>query len=169
MKAKHWIFIGMGLTLALASWHFYNQFSLLKRTCFGFNGYSIKELNINKIVMEIRLKLRNRSDIAFELKGYNVDIFINNTKVSTIASGTAQTIDRDSFANLVLPIEILPKNILNKDFISGFLLNYQNAIIKISGSVSINAGGISKSNIPVLMESKLRDMMPKGGASEPCV
>lgn len=170
MKPKHYI-IGTILLLAAGlTWHFTNQLSLLKKTCFGFNGYIIKELNKNKIVIELRIKLRNQSDIAFELKAYNFNVYINNTKVTTVTSTQPQTIDRNSAAQINLLVDVVPGNILNPNFLSGFLLNYQNANIKIQGTASINAGGINKSNIPVLIESKLKDMLPTtGGVSEPCV
>lgn len=167
---KYWVIGGVTAVVGILTWHFLHQVNLLKKTCFGFNGYTIKELNINKIVIELRLKLRNKSDIAFTLRSYNFDIFINNTKVTTAASNVPQVIDRDSFAPLTLMIDIVPKNILNPAFLSGFLLNYQNANIKIQGTMSINAGGVSKSALPVLIQSKLRDMLPSSNAkTEPCV
>lgn len=168
MKKALFISTLIGVAGFLA-WHFANQVSLLKKTCFAFNGYKINSIKKDDINIEIYIKLRNRSDIAIALNGYNLDVFINNTKVSTLASNLKQVIDRDSFAPLTLMVDIDPTKLLNASFLSGFLLNYNNAIVKIQGTVSVNAGGISKDNIPVLMESKLRDMLPStDDTSGPC-
>jgi LEA14-like dessication related protein len=147
--------------------HLAKQIRLLKTTCFNFAGYKIHTLSKDGVKIEIVLNLRNRSDIAIVLKSYNFNVSINNTQVSVISSGVAQVIDRNSYAPISLMVDIDPKKLLDLRFISGVLLNVNNAMVKIQGRVSINAGGIPAS-MPVLIESKLRDMIPTG-PSQPCL
>lgn len=160
---------GVGGFLA---WHFTNQYKLLKNTCFTFGGFVINSLSKNGVSMAIKLNLRNRSDLSFALKGYNFNIYINNTLVTTAYSNATQVIERDSFAPLELLIDINPKTFVKPGFLTSFILNYGQAMVKIEGSVSINAAGVPVNKVPVKIESKLMDMMPAPGSSannQPCI
>ena len=154
---------GLLLTAGFLTAHFVRQAKLLKQTCFNFGGYKINTLNKDKINLEIYLNILNRSDISVTLKSYSFNVYLNNTKVSTLVSNTPQYVDRNGFAPLKLEIDIIPKDILNFNLLSNLLLDFNNAMVKIQGTVSINAAGIPKS-IPVLINRKLRDMVPSGNS-----
>jgi hypothetical protein len=168
---KGWIIAGLAvLGAGLATWHFSKQIRLLKQTCFSFGGYKILALTKDSVKIQIKLNLKNLSSLAFVLKAYKFNVFVNNKLVATTISNTPQTIEYNAISPIVIDIDIVPKDVLDIKALSNLLLNANNAIIKIQGSVSVNAAGIPASNVPVLIESKLRDMIPAPGAtSQPCV
>ncbi len=158
------------------TWHFYNQYKLLKKTCINFAGYVIHALSIDRIAIEIKLLVRNKSDIAITLQKYDFKIYINGTYVSSLKSKPApanmpeatrlalgyapQTIERGAQSPLNLMVDIDPKNAVSTVFTSGLLLNYNQAVVKIEGEISVNVGGLALESYPVKLEKKLKDMMP---------
>ncbi len=162
------------LTTAVAIygiWHFGSQYKLLKETCFSFDGYEPLALNKDHIKIEISLKVRNRSEIELDIRGYEFDISINNYKVSKVFSKAPIKIKKQGFTTLKLIVDVNPKSVGNLNFLSGLLLNYQESVVKIKGSLTVKTGGILAKHIPITAESKLRDMIPQPGAPEktPCI
>lgn len=160
------IIAGLLVTAGLLTAHFVRQAKLLQKTCFNFGGYKILTLNKEKITIEIYLNLLNRSDIAITLKSYNLSVFLNNAKAVTLNSNTAQYIDRGGFTPIKLVVDFVPKDVLNFNTLSTVLLNFNGILVKIQGSISINAAGVPKT-VPVLIENKLKDMLPTS-PSQPC-
>lgn len=161
--------IGVG---ALA-WYLHRQANLLMQYCFNFTGYKIITLNRDRITIEIELQVRNKSDLDITISGYNFEVFLNGAYVTQIGSQKPQKIAKNSFSTLVLVIDVEPrknKQLANWDTLSRILLDFKNTRVRIKGSISATALGISAKDINVDVESKLKEMMPakKQAPSEPC-
>lgn len=159
-------------------WHFSSQYKLLQGTCFSFAGYKPLALNKDHIKIEISLKLKNQSDLDLHIRGYQFDISINNHPVTTVFSKQSVTVNRrdpvtgsPSFTILPVVIDVNPQTLGNLNFLSGILLNYQEALVKIKGSVSVKTSGILLSHLPINTEKRLRNMIPAiaTGDKEPCI
>lgn len=166
------IFAGIiGIVGGLA-WYLHRQANLLMQYCFNFTGYQIIELNRSKIQIEVKLQIKNRSDLDITIQGYEFDVYLNGAYVSKINSKKNQKVAKNSFSILSLLINVEPaknKDLANWDFLSRLLLDYKNIKVKIKGSVSATALGISAKDVPVDLEMKLKEMLPDNSKpSEPC-
>lgn len=162
------ILIGVG---ALA-WYIKRQANLLKDFCFNFVGYKIINLNRDRITIELKLDIKNKSDIDVTINGYNFDIFMNGAYVSKVLSKKVQKIAKHGFSILNLTVDIEPKknkSLANWDFLSRVLLDVNNIKVKIKGDLSATALGINAKNVPVDLEMKLKEMLPDSkNPSPPC-
>lgn len=154
------------------AWYFYNQANLLMKYCFNFTGYKIITLSRDRITIEVRLQIKNKSDIDITLTGYKFEVFLNSAYASTIEQKKTQIIKANSFSELSLKIDVEPsknKQLANWDFLSRLLLDVNNIRVRIKGAVSASALGISAKDVGVNLEMKLKEMLPdKANPTPPC-
>ncbi len=170
---KTLIFAGVVALVGFGIWYAADQYKKLTDVCFNFDGYDIQKINRERITILVKLKLKNKSDLAITLTSYDFNIFMNGAAVSRIRSNKAQLIKSNSFTVLSLLIDVEPKNVkslANWDFISQILLDVNNVKIKIQGTIGAHVSGIGVKSLPISVESKLKDMRPDPNVkSEPCI
>lgn len=163
---------GVVIGLGALAWYIYRQANLLLNFCFNFVGYKIHTLNRDKISIELKLSIKNRSGLDVTIDSYNFDVFMNGAFVTKIRSNKNQVIAKHSFSVLSLMVDVEPKknkDLANWDFLSRVLFDVNNIKFKITGTVSAKALGISASNVPVDIEMKLKEMLPDSkNPSPPC-
>lgn len=154
------------------AWYLHRQANLLMQYCFNFTGYKILELNRDIISIEVKLQMKNKSDLEVTISGYEFDVYLNGAYVTKVSSNKMQKVAKRDFSTIVLKIDVEPrknKELANWDTLSRILLDFKNTRVKIKGSVSATALGISAKDIPVSLEMKLKEMLPdKQNPSPPC-
>lgn len=157
------IIAGVLAGVGALAWYFKSQANLLMQPCVNFVGYKIHKLNRERITIEVKMSIKNKSNFDIIINSYNFDVFMNGAYVTKISSKKATEIKTKSSTVLSLMIDIEPKknrDLANWDFLSRILLDINNIKLKIRGSVSAGALGISAKNVPIDIEMKLKEMMP---------
>ena len=168
MKYIWWI-VGItgAATLAVVGVKLYKQFSLLADTCVKFTGYKLVSLTRDKVQFTLNFALKNLSDIALTVNGYSFDVFINNIEVSTVSSANVVQLPANGEATLSATIAFNPSN-LNSTLFSSILLNFNQSVIRLKGTVAVKAVGISANKLPVDMSSKFTEMLPGAPSASKC-
>jgi len=163
------ILVGIG---ALA-WYLKRQANLLMEYCFNMVGYNITTLTRDRITIELKLQIKNKSDLEVTVNSYDFSAYLNGAYVTKIRSNKPQKIAPKGFSVLYLLIDVEPrknKDLSNWAFLSQILFDVANIKVKIAGGVSVSALGISPGVIPVDVEMKLKQMLPDSkNPSPPCV
>lgn len=169
---KKVIIIAGILGVGALAWYLYHQANLLMQYCFNFTGYKIVTLNRERITLEVKLEIKNNSNFEVNINSYNFQVFMNGAYVTNVSSKKVQPIAKKSFSTLTLLIDVEPKknkDLANWDYLSLLLLDVNNIKLKIAGTVSASALGISAENVKVNLEMKLKEMLPDSkNPSPPC-
>lgn len=154
------------------AWYLHYQANLLMKYCFNFVGYKIHKLNRERITLEVQMQIKNQSNFDLTINSYDFNVYMNGAYVTKVSSKKSQLIKAKGFSVLSLMIDIEPKKskeLANWDFLSRILLDVNNIKLKINGSLSATAIGVSAKDIPVNVEMRLKEMIPdKTKPSEPC-
>lgn len=169
---KALIFVGIAAAIGTLAWYLHRQANLLLQYCFNFVEYKIHTLNRERITIEVGLQIKNKSDLDITIHSYDFKVFVNGAYATKVSSKKPSLLGKNGFTILSLLIDIEPKktkDLANWDFLSRVLLDVKNIKIKIDGSLSASALGISAKNVPLTLEMKLKDMLPDSkNPSPPC-
>lgn len=155
MKKGVKILIGVVLSLGAISLLGYKylskQLDLLTNSCFRFRNFKFKKLTKTDVTLTINLFVKNMSNIAFTLKGYYFDVFINDMKVGVITKAVNQNIKgNEEVSNLSLDLSFNPTKIYKNNeqkialLLSYALVNRDKFIIEFKGFVDVKQNVIIK-------------------------
>jgi len=167
MKAKGIIlWTSIVALLTGASIYLYNQINLLKDYCYKISGFKINSLNKNGININLSLLLKNQSNISVMINSLNVDLFINDMKISTINNNKTLNWNKNSVSNIDIDVnvnssDIKKLNIINlANVFSYYLLGEKEKIfIKIKGDIKAGIGNMPLPSIPIDINYSLAELL----------
>jgi LEA14-like dessication related protein len=166
------VIAGILAGIGALAWYLKHQANLLMQYCFNFTGAKIINFSRERITIEVKLQIKNKSDLDITISGYDFDVFLNGAYATHVSSNKQTKVAKRSFSTLALLIDIEPKknkDLANWDFLARLLLDVNNIKVKIKGTVSATALGINATDVPVDLEMKIKEMMPdKQNPSPPC-
>ena len=85
-------FTGLG-ALGLGAYLFYKrQLDILYDFKYSINDIKILERTADKITLQITISVRNESELDFYIKGYDLNVLINNEVVSNVKNSNMKDI-----------------------------------------------------------------------------
>ena len=154
---------GLG-SLAFGIWAFYKrQLELLEKISYKVVGVNL--LSVAPLTLDITTELTNNSEIAFTIRGYDIDVYVNGERVAKVnQSGLDQKLkgfgdkSRISFTTTFTGLKKLGDGGLG-GLLSGVLNNIADTSIDFKGKVSVKRGLFEFSDYPVDLAWKLDDFL----------
>ena len=110
--------------------------------------YQIRSATLSTISLDLTLRICNPSIIKVGIVGYNIDVALNGTHISTIASDVASTLDNKNPAVLIIPITVDVKKVFgavkSQQLISDFTnQRFDQIVISLSGTFKGTVLGVT--------------------------
>lgn len=138
------------------------QLGLAMQYCYKIVNAKILSAKKDNITIQLFLKIQNKSSFALNLKGYDLNVFLNTKKIANIKSDKPEVLANNAVSDLTLMISFNPSKFFNANFIKSlllfFLIDKSKIVIDIQGSfqAKMNFIGI---NLPVNMSLTLEEIM----------
>lgn len=171
------IFGSAFIVLAGLGIYVYRQVKLAMNYCYKMSGFRIRSLKTTNIAFDLGVRFKNNSNIDVLVNGYDLDVYINDKKVSHVKAAHKTLIKGKAISILWVNVSFDPKKIFNDlgyiaSLISYFLTAKEKIIIKIEGNVSLQQSFIKldKFKIPTI-EMNVKDIMaddPESKENEIC-
>ena len=160
---------GVALTAYGISW-IAKQQSMLGKTCFKPAGFVPSKLTINNADINIKLKMKNKSEVGYYLKNQVYNAYINDQFVGVIRNSNKLYIVPEKTTDVWLNIKFNPLQVSNIswDTLRDLIMKNSDVKVQLKGNAKVIAGGgLFAFNYPVDETFSLADLV-KGGTSEPC-
>lgn len=168
---KYFIVIGgVGLTAYGISWLIKQQ-AMLGKTCFKPAGFSTNKLAINNADINIKLKMKNKSNVGYYIKNQVYNTYINDQFVGVIRNPNKLYIVPEKTTDVWLNVKFNPLQVANIswDTLKDLIARNSDVKVQIKGNAKIVAGGgLFVFNYPVDNTFTLSDLVKGVGASESC-
>ena len=165
--------VGLGvLTYGLIKWYKY-QIGQALNYCYKIKSYEIVKFDLNKILMNIKLLIRNRSDFDMDLYGYDIKVFINGINIAILKNNIAQKVNNNSLSLITLTVDAIPKNLFKNiqqltELILYTATDRKKVIIKVEGTVSAGSSFIKVRDLPIDISMSLDDILKDDPNKEKC-
>lgn len=140
-----------GVAVVAAIWG-YRQVKLLYAFAWKIKKITTGEISAEKVDVTLDVEMTNKSSISYELTGYSLDVYLDNTFISNVKSKFSQKVPSNGSSILKIVIQLSPKNFLKQENIVSLLtsvINLKKTKLRIKGVVSANAGVVNATNIPI--------------------
>lgn len=151
------------LLIGAGSLYANQQYKLLMNYGINYVGYKILKLSISRIIIEVKFKIKNRSDIDVLVTSFDFNIFLNGVYATKVKSSKQQIIKAKGFSTITLLVDVEPtknKELSKWSFLQKALSDIRGIKVKTSGTISAKALGVSVKNQQLDIEMPLRDMLP---------
>lgn len=161
--SKVWYFVGGLFGAGVLGYIWYKNYSLADKFLVKANGHYLKFNLFAPAQLEIYLDVTSKLPVDVTIKGYTLDLFINENMIKTVESNQSQKLVKDQASRLVISTTFSPlkltKNVANlsilKDIISKPLQNY----VQIKGSIDVEVVGMNFNKIPLDIKLTLADFL----------
>lgn len=158
---KLFILLGLG-GVAYGFYTFYlKQLEILALFKYKLKGVRILNINLTNIELELLVEVINDSDIAIDVSGYDLKVFLNNIFVGTIKNATTnQTLKRlGGVSEFPLKLNVSTKAFIGQGLISGLQENFKNSTLRIKGTFGLKKSFIKLKDLPIDETYKMKDFM----------
>lgn len=135
----------------------------LLQISYYLEGYKFEGFDVRYIYLKLFLLVKNKSDVAVNIKRYFINVLLNDKLVAILSSKKNKTIEAEKSSKLELPIKIDYNNVFGKlksKEIMGYFVNkeYDKIIFSLKGKFS---GSILKIPIfaPLKIQMSLKDII----------
>lgn len=155
--------IGVGLVIiAGVSYYLISQYKKLTEFCVKFlkSQTKINNLGLNKTDITLLFQLLNKSSINAIVDGYQFEIYVNDTRVSTAYSQKPITVNANGYSvievNVIFnPLQVLQIGIAN---IGDLISRKENIVIRIEGKLLGVKSVIKVNEIPLSYLTNLKEL-----------
>lgn len=158
--------IGLGVgVLAVAGYVYYKrQANKLSNIKVKPVKYRFSKLSFNDASLNVDLEVFNESNIDVTIKSYDIDAFVNSTKVVKLKNDVNQVVKANGSSLITVNFSFNPTSVLKglfqADIIKGLVFDRSKVVIGLAGYVSVSGSGILDiDNIPVNYSSPLSTMV----------
>lgn len=162
------VIIGIGVlgTLAAAGWFIWNQATLLSDMDFSLLDKKIVSINLSQVVIQLTIKVINKSKLALQLNGYDIQVKIDSKPVARLVSTRQEVIPGNGSSNIIITASVAYSDVFGAaasgDTLVNVLTNKSKVILGVSGQISGKLGNaISVKNFPIDITTPLSDVLPK--------
>lgn len=103
--------IGVVALLGGGAYYLYRQYKLLQQFDYKIVGVSVPKFTKSSAVMGFTFKFDNKSDVGFEILGYDLEVFIGGKKVGEAKSDIQRTIGAKSKSTVSFDISFNPSSV----------------------------------------------------------
>lgn len=106
----------------------------LMRICYEVAGFKIRGLDSRYIYLDIQLRIKNPANLRITIRGYYIDIYINDIWVANSQSKIDKVIKGEQTSILNLSLDVDYKKTLSRKTLSLFLKSdLKNIFVRIKG------------------------------------
>ena len=158
---KALIFLGVS-GLAFGIYKFYMaQVEILKQLAIRIGDVQVIEGGYQNVKLLIKAVITNNSEINFTLTGYDLELYVNDKKVSNITnSGLDERLE--GFGNesqIDFYATFSPKQFFETDLLGGILNLFDRTNIRVVGTASVKKGIFKYNKYPVDISFQLADVL----------
>lgn len=163
------VFTGVGaIGFGLYSWY-KKQLDLAYDYCLKLVNAKVLEATINSIKIQMYMRITNKSSFDLKIKGYTLDIYLNNKKVGNVISTTEQTIKNNSVSDFDFILSFDPSQLFDLNYLilltSAFISNKDNVKFVINGNLKAGMNFLTI-DLPVNFSLSLAEMLSSDTSSE---
>ena len=151
----------------------YGLYSLMSY-CVKFKKYKLDEIGKDNIKLSFSFEFKNPSYLSVDIIGYNIDVFLNGTKISNLFSADPNKIEAGKTSMLTLPVSIDYKKLFDKvksaEIVNDFIFkNYDKIVFEFKGKFIGKMMKI-KINKELNIKYSLKELLEMSDApSKPCL
>ena len=154
-------FTGLG-ALGLGAYLFYKrQLDILYDFKYSINDIKILERTADKITLQITISVRNESELDFYIKGYDLNVLINNEVVSNVKNSNMNLFLKGmgQSTTITFNADFSPKNYGLLDIVSELITTLGDTLITIRGTAKISKGIFQNWKQPIDETWKLNEFL----------
>jgi hypothetical protein len=161
--SKVWYFVGGLIGAGVLGYFWFKNYSFSDKFLVKANGHYLKFNLFAPAQLEIYLDITSKLPVDVTIKGYNLDLFINENMIKNVESSQNQKLVKNEASRIVISTTFSPlkltKNVANisilKEIISKPLQNY----VQIKGSIDVEAVGLNFNKLPIDIKITLADFL----------
>lgn len=162
---KGYVLYGLAAVIGVFGWYLWSQYKKAMDFCYQVVGHKVTKLGLSQIVIELYLRLKNKSNIDLTIKSYDINVSINGKHVSTLKSDKPQYIKPKDYTLLTLNVSFNPADVLKNVFNSGIVgigLDKSKIMVRMYGKITA-----SHANLIEIKDFELDQTMPLSEMIEP--
>lgn len=162
------IILGIGLTKLIKE-----QVRLLLSYCYRIKNVRLKSFKKDGVEMTIDFALKNQSDITLEITDFNIDVYLEGVKVTTIKKPSMDIVWKAKEVS-VIPIDVVfnPQDVFKSSQLTDLIVkasyNYSKLNIRTVGTVSAKHSFLSAKNFPLDLSMTIAEAMSDDPKLEKC-
>jgi LEA14-like dessication related protein len=134
--------------------------------CYKIHKFFPKTFTKDLLEFDMIIKVLNRSSFMVIAKHYKLDVYLDNTFLTSISSDKENVIQPNNVSQLLVNIKVTPsqmfKSINLANLIKNYLTDKSKIKVKVSGYIGIKANFVNIKNMPINYESNLAELMTPG-------
>src|ERR1035437_4855713 len=156
-----------GVALAvvgLGAWGVY-QYELALKYCYKIKSFNINDASLSNINATLSVAIRNFANIGISILSVDLDVYVNNIKLTNINSKESQKLDGNGVSIISFGIHVTPKEIAGlgigqiSTLIAALLGDKSKINVRIIGTVGVGLGVLTLKQLPLDMTMTVADMM----------
>lgn len=160
--------IGLFAGLVAVSWgafrYLKRQVKLATKYCYKISNVKFVKLNKERMIIDLHIKVLNRSNFEVLLKGYNLSLYINDTYVLDVSNKISSVVKADGISEFVVRVDFDPyKTKLNPqkilDLISYAVFDKSKFIIQVKGTLNAQLNFIQIKDMPIDFRTSLEQAL----------
>ena len=157
--AKKYIIAGIIGTITIAGALAYLQYKKLMNYVIKVKSAVVKTITANLLDLDLILDFENKSNISFEIKNQEYEIYIDNKFISKIKNIKPVFVQAKSQSDIFVNIKANPTKVGSKFKLEDLnkLLDFQNIKIKVIGKLKVKLYGFPV-NIPFNFETTIKEL-----------
>jgi LEA14-like dessication related protein len=159
-KAKKYLIGGLIGLVTVTGAIAYIQYQRLMNYVLSFKKIFIRTVNANYINFDLILGFENKSNVAFSIERQEYDVYVNDVYITKLKNNNPVKIDASKTSDLLLNIELNPKDLaakLNKNILV-LLAAPDKLKIKVDCKLKVKLWFFTV-NIPYVYEDTLKNIM----------
>jgi LEA14-like dessication related protein len=160
--SKKYLIAGVIAMVTITGALAYLQYKKLMNYIIKVKTAVVKTITANLLDLDLTLDFENKSNISFEIKSQEYEVYIDNKFITKINNIKPVFIKAKSNSDIFVNIKANPTKIGSKFKLEdlGKLLDLQNVKLKIIGKMKVKLYGISV-NIPFNYETTIKELREK--------
>lgn len=168
--------IGIGLGIGLIgfglTWQIMQQIKLAKSYCYKIKGLIFKTTTAENITVEVTIAIKNKSDIALDVLGYNFDFYLNDRLVGVIESDQTQSVVANGVSEVKATISFNPTKLFDKNYaltlLSYLLTSKERIVTRTVGYVRAKHSFMFPIKVPLDIKMNLKEILADDPNAEQC-
>jgi LEA14-like dessication related protein len=157
--AKKYLIAGVIATITITGALAYLQYKKLMNYIIKVKTAVVKTITANLLDLDLTLDFENKSNISFEIKSQEYEVYIDNKFISKINNIKPVFIKAKSNSDIFVNIKVNPTKVGTRFKLEdlGKLLDLQNVKIKIIGKMKVKLYAFTI-NIPFNFETTIKEL-----------
>lgn len=167
------IFIGIALvsSVALIGVFIHNQLKIAARYCFKQYKTVVKKITLRELIIDTIFLVKNPSELEATLKGFTIDVYINDKKASQVVSNVQRKVPPSGTFPIEMRILANPEKIFGSGIASDLLNDFgadSKVLIRFSGKLNLRFGLLTVKNFPFEFSDTLGNLLSSKPKEDYC-